>query len=56
MDLEQKSKVAYRKIDPWQSVRIRPPVRRVLSLFLLPFHPHSTTRQDFFFGGGGTTK
>ena len=48
MGTEQKSKVAYRKIDPWHSVR-RPTVALV-ALFLFPFQPRSL---DFLLGGGG---
>ena len=50
MGTEQKSKVAYRKIDPWHSVR-RPTVALV-AFFLFPFHPRSL---DFLLGGGGDT-
>ena len=48
MGTEQKSKVAYRKIDPWHSVR-RPTVALV-ALFLFPFQPRSL---DFLLDGGG---
>ena len=51
MGTEQKSKVAYRKIDPWHSVR-RPTVALV-ALFLFPFQPRSL---DFLLGGGDTTR
>ena len=45
METEQKSKAAYRKIDPWHSVR---PSVAFVPFFLFPFHPHSL---DFLFGG-----
>ena len=49
MGTEQKSKVAYRKIDPWHSVR---PTVAFVALFLFPFQPRSL---DFLLGGGGDT-
>ena len=47
MGTEQKSKVAYRKIDPWHSVRT---TVAFVARFLFPFHPRSL---DFLLGGGG---